>query len=408
MNRSSSIGNQDFDKEIDRTGTASLKYDKRQSMFGAAGVIPLWVADMDFAAPAAVTQALSRRAAHPVYGYTVFPDSLYESLIDWLRRRHGWEIERDWIMMCPGVVPSLHAAIMTFAQPGEPVIVQPPVYFPFFSAVTSTGRQLVQNPLRLRNGHYEIDYDHLEQCAQGARVLLLCSPHNPVGRVWSRGELERILRIADKHNLVVFSDEIHADLVYPEARHHMLSRLAKAWAGSKASVITAVAPSKTFNIPGLNLSALVVPDSRHREELAQTFDILHVSASNPFSIAAFEAAYREGEVWLDELLVYLQKTRDFVSEYLEIHLPEIHLIDPEGTYLLWFDCHKLMNTLRMTDIQLRHFFVHEAGIGMSPGTLFGEEGSGFMRMNIGAPRSIIEAALESIRKAVHKAKQGSN
>ena len=407
MNRSASIGNQDFDKEIDRTGTASLKYDKRQSMFGAAGVIPLWVADMDFATPAAVTQALSRRAAHPVYGYTVFPDSLYESLVDWLRRRHGWEIERDWIMMCPGVVPSLHAAIMTFAQPGEPVIVQPPVYFPFFSAVASTGRQLVRNPLRLRNGHYEIDYDHLEQCAQGARVLLLCSPHNPVGRVWSRGELERILRIADKHNLVVFSDEIHADLVYPEARHHMLSRLGKAWAGSKTNVITAVAPSKTFNIPGLNLSALVVPDSRHREELARTFDILHVSASNPFSIAAFEAAYREGEVWLDELLVYLQKTRDFVSEYLVTHLPEIHLIDPEGTYLLWFDCHELMNALGMTDIQLRHFFVHEAGIGMSPGTLFGEEGSGFMRMNIGAPRSIIEAALESIRKAVHKAKQGS-
>jgi len=407
LNGSASIGNQDFDKEIDRTGTASLKYDKRQSMFGAAGVIPLWVADMDFATPAAVTQALCRRAAHPVYGYTVFPDSLYESLIDWLRRRHDWEIERDWIMMCPGVVPSLHAAIMTFAQPGEPVIVQPPVYFPFFSAVTSTGRQLVQNPLRLRNGRYEIDYDHLEQCAQGARVLLLCSPHNPVGRVWSRGELERILRIADKHNLMVFSDEIHADLVYPEARHHMLSRLAKAWAGSKVNIITAVAPSKTFNIPGLNLSALVVPDSRHREELAQTFDILHVSASNPFSIAAFEAAYREGEVWLDELLVYLQKTRDFVSEYLENHLPEIHLIEPEGTYLLWFDCRELMNALGMTDIQLRHFFVHEAGIGMSPGTLFGEEGSGFMRMNIGAPQSIIETALESIRKAVHKAKQGS-
>lgn len=407
MSRSSSIGSHDFDKEIDRTGTASLKYDKRQSMFGAAGVTPLWVADMDFAAPAAVTQALSRRAAHPVYGYTVFPDSLYGSLVDWLRRRHGWEIERDWIMMCPGVVPSLHAVIMTFAQPGELVIVQPPVYFPFFSAVTSTGRQLVQNPLRLRNGHYEIDYDHLEQCAKGARVLLLCSPHNPVGRVWSRGELERILRIADRHNLVVFSDEIHADLVYPEARHHVLSRLAKAWAGSKANVITAVAPSKTFNIPGLNLSALVVPDSGHREKLARTFDILHVSASNPFSIAAFEAAYREGEAWLDELLVYVQKTRDFVSEYLTAHLPEIRLIEPEGTYLLWLDCHGLMSALDMTDAQLRDFFVHEAGIGMSPGTLFGEEGSGFMRMNIGAPQSIIEAALESIRKAVHKAKQGS-
>jgi cystathionine beta-lyase len=394
----------DFDCEIDRTGTASLKYDGRQNMFGAEEVIPLWVADMDFAAPPAVTLALSERAAHPVYGYTVFPESFYEALEDWLRGRHRWQIQREWIMVCPGVVPSLYAAVTAFADPGASVIVQPPVYFPFFSAVTSTGRELVQNPLCLQKGRYEIDYDHLERCAEGARLLLLCSPHNPVGRVWSEDELECILHIAEKHDLVIFSDEIHADLVYPEKRHTVLSALAQASAKNNTGVLTAVAPSKTFNIPGLNLSVLVVPDPEHRKKLSQTFDTMHVSASNPFSIVAFEAAYRGGRVWLDELLVYLQKTRDFVGEFLAAHVPEIRLIQPEGTYLLWLDCRALMTALGFNDVQLRHFFVHKAGVGMSPGTLFGAAGSGFMRMNIGAPHPTIKAALENIAKAIKHAR----
>ena len=296
------VSGYDFDSEINRSGTASLKYDGRRNMFGTGDVIPLWVADMDFAAPPAVTQALTQRAAHPVYGYTLFPDSLYQSLIDWLWRRHGWRIRREWIMMCPGVVPSLHAAVMAFAEPDEKVIVQPPVYFPFFSAVTSTGRQLVHSPLRLQNGRYEIDFDQLEQCALTARLLLLCSPHNPVGRVWNEQELEHILRIAEKHDLVVFSDDIHADLVYPGNRHYMLAALAE----GSARIVTAVAPSKTFNIPGLNLSALIVPDPDSRAALARVFDTMHISASNPFSIAAFEAAYRYGDAWLDALLAYLE------------------------------------------------------------------------------------------------------
>jgi cystathionine beta-lyase len=303
-------------------------------------------------------------------------------------------------MMCPGVVPSLHAAVMAFAEPGEQVIVQPPVYFPFFSAVTSTGRQLVQSRLRVRNNRYEIDFDQLEQCAAQARLLLLCSPHNPVGRVWSKRELEHILQIAQKHDLVVFSDDIHADLVYPGNRHHMLAALAE----GSARIVTAVAPSKTFNIPGLNLSALIVPDADTRAALARVFDTMHISASNPFSIAAFEAAYCYGDAWLDELLVYLHNTRDFVAAYLSTFLPEIRLIEPEGTYLLWLDCRALQADLGIDDAQLRQFFVHEAGVGMSPGTLFGETGAGFMRMNIGAPRHVIRTALENIRKARYKTK----
>ena len=404
---SNHVSYKDFDKKINRAGTASLKYDGRQSMFGAAEVIPLWVADMDFAAPPAVTRSLARRAAHPVYGYSIYPDSLYESLIAWLWQRHGWKVHREWIMMCPGVVPSLHAAVMTFSEPGESIIAQPPVYFPFFSAVTSTGRQLTYNPLRLRSGRYEIDFDHLEQCAEGARLLLLCSPHNPVGRVWSKPELEDILHIARKHDLVIFSDEIHSDLVYPENKHYVLSMLAEASAGNRANIITAVAPSKTFNIPGLNLSVLIVPDPESREALIRTFGTMHVSASNPFSIVAFEAAYREGEGWLEELLLYLRETRDYVRNYLATHLPEIRLIEPEGTYLLWLDCSVLKAELKLNDTQLRHFFVHDAGVGMSPGTLFGEAGSGFMRMNIGAPRRVIQAALENIKEAEHRTRQGT-
>ncbi|MDO9282245.1 MAG: pyridoxal phosphate-dependent aminotransferase [Methylotenera sp.] len=382
----------DFDRIINREATASLKYDARQAIFGRADVIPLWVADMDFSAPPAVTNALTERATHPIYGYTSYPDSLYDALISWLKRRHGWNVKREWIVMCPGVVPSLHAAVTAFAKPGEAVIVQPPVYFPFFSAVTNTGRQFIENPLRFENNHYSIDFDHLEQCATNARMLLLCSPHNPVGRVWRKEELKQLLQIAKKHDLTIFSDEIHADLIYPDDKHHMLATVS----GHANNIVTAVAPSKTFNIPGLNLSALIIPDATQRAAINKVFDTLHVSAANPFSIVAFEAAYREGEVWLDELLVYLKQTRDFVADYLIAKLPKISLVAPQGTYLLWLDCH----ALGMNDAELKHFFVHEAGVGLSPGILFGEAGSGFMRMNIGAPRQVIANALNNITKAL--------
>jgi cystathionine beta-lyase len=384
----------DFDREIDRTGTHSVKYDSRLAVFGKADVIPAWVADMDFAAPPAVTRALTERAQHPIYGYTLFPDSLYEALIVWLQRRHGWKIQREWIVMCPGVVPSINAAVMALTQPGEAIIVQPPVYFPFFSAATQTGRKLVHNPLRLDHGRYSINFDHLEQCARQAKFLLLCSPHNPVGRVWQAEELERLLQLAEKHKLVVFSDEIHHDLLYPGQQHHVLA----ARATDQRAVITAVAPSKTFNIPGLNLSALIVPDKTIRNAINQVFNSLHVSASNPFSVTAFEAAYRDGEAWLEALKFYLRDTRDAVESYLAEYLPEITAIPAEGTYLLWLDC----RAMNLTDAELKHFFIHQAGAGLNPGVQFGQEGSGFMRLNIGAPRKTVLQVLEKIRLAIHQ------
>ena len=385
-----------FDRDIKRIGTDSTKFDGRLGTFGHANVMPLWVADMDFAAPAEVTHALIKRATHPIYGYTLFPESLYEALIDWLKLRHHWQVEREWIVMSPGVVPSLTTTIMALTQPAERVIVQPPVYFPFFSAVTKTGRELVRNPLQLKDSRYTINFDQLEQIGADARMLLFCSPHNPVGRVWSKSELEQLLMMANRHNWLIISDEIHADLVYSNNQHHPLASLTD----NPENIITAIAPSKTFNIPGLHLSALIVPNKTHRAAITQFFDMIHVSATNPFSIAAFETAYRHGTKWLDELMIYLKDTREAVSTYFSEHLSCIQLIKPEGTYLLWLDC----RGLDMNDDQLKHFFVHKAEVGLSPGVLFGREGSGFMRMNIGTPRHNILAALENIRKAYHRIK----
>lgn len=383
----------EFDRIISREQTSSFKYDARQNTFGRPDVIPLWVADMDFASPPAVLRALAERAAHPIYGYTVYPDSLAEALVAWLASRHGWQVRPEWIVFCPGVVSSLHAAIMALCDADAGVIVQPPVYAPFLVAPDITRRKLFCNPLKFEHGRYSFDLDDLERCAvAGARVLLLCSPHNPVGRVWQTQELQAVLEICQRYAITVISDEIHADLVYGGTRHVPLATLAP----DRVKVITAVAPSKSFNIPGLGLSALIVPEKSDRVAIAQVFDMLHVSAANPFSIAAFEAAYREGGPWLDDLLDYLTATRDFVQDYLARHLSDIKMSPAEGTYLLWLDC----RALGWNDQQLKQFFVQQAGVGLSPGIVFGRQGSGFMRMNIAAPRAVVAQALDDIASAL--------
>ncbi|MDX8398718.1 MAG: PatB family C-S lyase [Gallionellaceae bacterium] len=386
-----------FDQVISREGTHSYKYDARKAIFGSEDVLPLWVADMDFAVPDGVQRALAERAAHPIYGYTAYPESMYQALIDWLALHHDWPVEREWIVLCPGVVPSLHAAILAFSQPSDKVIVQPPVYAPFLAAPGITLRKLALNPLKFEQGRYTFDLDHFEQCAaEGARLLLLCSPHNPAGRVWQAQELQALLEICQRYAVTVVSDEIHADLVYPGAQHTPLAKRAQ----DKVKVITAVAPSKTFNLPGLGLSALIVPDKADRAALNHSFDLLHINATNPFSIVAFEAAYREGGAWLEQLLEYLAHTRDFVAAFLQQHLPKIKLIKPEGSYLLWLDCREML----MSDSQLKQFFAQDARVGLSPGNLFGAAGSGFMRMNTGVPLTVIKEAMERIAEAEKKRK----
>lgn len=384
----------DFDQPIIRNHTASVKHDGCLANFGTSDVLPLWVADMDFAAPRAVTEALIERAHHPVYGYTFYPDSLYQAQIDWLKNRHNWNVTREQLLITPGIVPSLFAAVLAVTKPHEAVIVQPPVYPPFFSAVTHNGRRLILNPLKLAHGRYTMDFAHLEACAaQGARLLLLCSPHNPVGRIWNKLELNELLRIARQYELTIFSDEIHADLIYPGLSFIPLASLAY----HTDKLITAVSPSKTFNIPGLGLSCLISSDALQLDAVQKVFASLHIINSNPFSIAAFIAAYRNGTNWLDNLLIYLGQNRDFVRDYLVRFLPKIRLIEPEGTYLLWLDCREM----GLSDEALVDFFVSQARVGLNPGSTFGREGDGFMRMNIASPRSVLLTALARIRQAYH-------
>ncbi len=387
----------DFDQSISRLGTDSVKWDGRAAVFDTDDVVPLWVADMDFAAPPEVRAALAARAAHPICGYTQVPEPLFESLIGWQKQRHGWEVEREWAVVTPGVVPVLYAAVRALTRAGEGVIVQPPVYTPFFSAVTENDRRLLLNPLRLQDGHYSMDFEHLEQCARdGGKLLLLCSPHNPVGRVWRRDELETLLAIARKHDLIVVSDEIHADLVYAPNTHIPLATLEDV----PERVITALAPSKTFNIPGMGLAFMLCGEPELRRRVRAEFTRLHIESNNPFSLAAAEAAYRHGADWLDELMVYLAQTQEAVLDYSAAHLPGIRALRSEGTFLMWLDCRELMVARGLDDKAMQKLFVKKAKVGMSPGTLYGQAGAGFMRLNLGAPRQVIMAALKRMRAVI--------
>jgi cystathionine beta-lyase len=381
----------DFDQSIIRAGSGAQKYDNRQQIFGRPDVIPLWVADMDFAVPPAVSEALTNRAAHPVFGYHQFPESLFQAMQSWYQQRFNWQIERQHILMCPGVVPSIHAVINALTEPGDGVIVQSPVYFPFFSAVTESGRQLVLNPLQETAEGYQMNLPQLEaQAKAGAKLLLLCSPHNPVGRVWRDTELHALLAIAEQYDVIIISDEIHMDLVFAGNRHIPLTTLAKA-----GRVITTVSASKTFNIAGLNLSSLIIEEPVQRRAIEAEFKRWHVSAANPFSIVATEAAYQHGAAWLDALLVYLAQSHDWIADFFKAKLPKIHIKPIEGTYLLWLDCREL----GLDDKKLRQFFVEGCAVGMNPGAMFGEGGSGFMRMNIAAPLALLQQACQQIATA---------
>jgi len=382
----------DFDHPIDRHGTHAVKFDGRMQKFGAADVAPLWIADMDFAAPPCVVEALTERARHPIYGYTEYPASLFDALIHWCARHHRWTPARDSIVPANGVLASLSAALQAVTSPGDAVIAQPPVYGGFFHATSASGRQLVFNPLRETAGRYTMDFAHLEQCAKGgARALLLCNPHNPAGRAWSEAELAELLQLARRHRLAIISDEVHGDLALPGARHIPLATLARA----DDRIVSVISPSKTFNLQGLALSMLVASRPELRDALARQVNDLHLDGANPFAIAAAEAAWSRGDAWLDALLAYLAGTRDLVADALRTRIPAIRLTPPDAGYLLWLDC----RALGLDDAALRDFFVRRCQLGLNPGADYGPGGSGFMRMNIGTQQRNVEAALEAIEAA---------
>lgn len=385
-----------FDQIIDRQQTNCVKWDQRLKVFGSSDLLPLWVADMDFAAPPGVTAALAARTQHPVYGYTFPPSEFYQAVIAWLFKRHHWKVQPEWLVVTPGVVPALNLAVLTFTRPGEAVLIQPPVYRPFFRAAENNGRQLVLNPLKEENGHYTMDWAQLEAVTDtNVKLMILCSPHNPVGRVWRPEELRQIGEFCRRRQILLVSDEIHSDLVYPGYTHLPVASLSPELA---ANTITCLAPSKTFNIPGLTTAVAVIPDPEKRRRFQQTQAALGLEVYNIFGITAFTAAYRTGEDWLRELITYLQGNLTFLMDYFARWIPQIRPVKPEGTYLVWLDCRRLP----LTPEELRGFLINEAKIGLNDGREFGPGGEGFARLNIACPRPVLAEALRRLDEAVQK------
>jgi cystathionine beta-lyase len=384
----------DFDTVLDRRQTNSLKWDRCLVDFGLDDVIPMWVADMDFAAPPEVVEAIQRRAAHGAYGYASVPESFWASAIDWLRARHGWTVDRAWLARAPGVVPALSLCINAFTQPGDGILVQTPVYYPFFHAVERNGRRLVRNPLIADTRGYRMDFDDLERRIDDhARLLILCSPHNPVGRVWRREELERLGEMCVRRDLLVVSDEIHMDLALPGHRHVPLATISPALA---ARTVTLLAPSKTFNVAGLNMSLVVASNPELLARYTTEFDAGGLTIASLFGTVALEAAYRRGSEWLDQLLEYLAANVDCADHFLRDRLPQLRLIRPEGTYLALIDC----RALGMPQHELDEFFLRTARVYFDSGAWFGENTAGFERINFACPRKTLTEALERVERAV--------
>ena len=383
-----------FDEIIDREQTNSIKYDQRKNVFGTDDVIPLWIADMDFRTPDFIVEVIKWRAAHEIYGYTLVPESFYESVQSWMKKRHGWEVNREWILYCPGVVPSLVIAILSFTKPGDAVVVQPPVYYPFFSIIRDNGRIVVNNPLELRNGRLSINFDHLTECLdERVKLLLLCSPHNPGGTIWRRDALERLLEICKKNGTVIVSDEIHSDLIFSGHQHIPTASIS---AEVSQNAITLISPSKTFNISGLTTSVAIIPNADLRQRFQQTSQRLHWNTPNIFSIAAFEAAYGQGEEWLKQLMTYLENNLNILLDFFKSEVTQIKVIKPEGTYLVWLDC----RALGMNRSEIREWMIGRAKVGLNDGFLFGSGGEGFQRINIACPLTVLMNALERIKQAI--------
>lgn len=384
----------DFDKIIDRRQTGSVKWDFSHRVFGCEDVLPLWVADMDFQAPEAVIEALVDRAKHGVFGYADGMDGYYEALTAWLHDRHRWKIQRDWISFSPGIVFALYALVRSLSKPGDKILIQSPVYSPFFNAIKNNGREVVNSQLRFEHGRYTMDFADLEEkFASGVKMMILCNPHNPVGRVWEREELNRLGQLCLAHGVLVISDEIHGDLVYEGHGHIPFASLSPELAMQS---IVCTAPSKTFNLAGLQTSNLIIPNAKYRQAFQASRDLTGIHSPNVFGITALEAAYRHGWDWLDQLMCYLKGNVEFFMSALAQELPQIKMVRPEGTYLLWLD----FRELGMEPKELQKFLVHKAGVGLNAGYQFGPGGEGFARLNIGCSRSVLEDGFERIKVAV--------
>jgi cystathionine beta-lyase len=387
--------NYDFDAIIDRRNTDSLKYDFAVRRGKPEGILPLWVADMDFQTPSCVIDALTERSRHGIFGYSDTDEGYFAVLQSWFKRRFGWEIEPEWLVKTPGVVTAIYIAVKALTQPGDAVLIQQPVYYPFSSAVTETGRKLVVNQLVLENGRYLIDFDDFEKkiTENNVKLFILCSPHNPVGRVWTRDELARLGEICLRHDVRVISDEIHADFVYPGHEHQVFADVSREL---RNITITCTAPSKTFNLAGLQISNIFIQNKSMRDAFLREYAASGLSQLGIMGMVACKAAYAGGEEWLEALKVYLSDNLAFLRDFLSREIPQVSLIEPEGTYLAWLDFRKL----EFSPKELDDFIVHKAGLWLDDGAMFGVGGEGFQRVNIACPRVVLREALERLKKAV--------
>jgi len=349
--------------------------------------LPTWTSELP------IVDSLEKCTENDIFGYFLITKSYYESIINWVKRHHQWNIKQDWISFSPGVVPSLSLSVLAFTKPGDKIIVQPPVYHPFFFVIKDNGRQVVENPLVLNNGRYTIDFNDLENKLKDVKILFLSNPQNPGGTVWRREELKQLGELCLKQNVLVVADEIHSDLVFKPNTFIPLASISDEIADN---TITFISSSKTFNMAGLSSSSVIISNKKLKEKFDEVMHTIHVGLGNMFGIAATEAAYTNGDEWLQQLLEYVSGNIDFVENYIKERIPKIRMIRPEGTYLIWLDCRQL----NLKGDELNKFFIEKANIGMNDGRTFGTGGEGFMRLNVACQRKIIEKALWNIENAV--------
>lgn len=382
-----------FDEIIERRGTDCVKYDMLEDYFGNGEALPLWVADTDFRVPDFIMNALNERMNHEILAYSYRPESYYEAIISWMDRKHGWKINKEMITSSPGVVSGVTMLIMALSEPGDKVIVQPPVYFPFFTSIKGSGRKMVENPLMIKDGRYTFDFENLLQIIDSqTKLLILCNPHNPGGMVWTREELEELSRICTDNGIVIISDEIHADLVFTGNKHLPIPMVSENVAMNSAVLMAA---SKTFNVAGLSTAFVIIPNKKLRLKYERVLHTVHIDSGNIFGNIATEAALRDGHDWLSQLMIYLEDNYNFLETFLTQRMPKIKIMKPEATFLVWLD----LTAYNLGEKELAKRLI-EGGIAINKGSIFGTGGEGYFRLNIGCPRAVLEEGLIKIEKAL--------
>ena len=381
-----------FDEIIDRKNTSAIKLEGLKEFWGRTDLLPLWVADMDFATAPFVTEAIRKRCDNPVLGYTTKPDSYYQAIMSWVKNRYGLEVEKEMINFVPGIVPGIGMALNAFTEKGDKVLIQPPVYGPFSWLNTRNERTLITNPLKWVDGMYRMDMEAFREQIKGCKVFILCNPHNPGGVVWTEEELQEVAEICYEEGVLVFSDEIHADLTLPPCKHRPFAMVSEK---ARMNNVTFMSPSKAFNMPGLTASHALIFNSKLRRKFRKYVEACELDMGHVFAFLAVEAAYSHGTEWLDQCFAYIQGNIDYVDAFTKQHTPKIKVIRPQASYLVWLDC----RDMGLSQEALNDFFVDKAHLALNDGISFGKEGEGFMRLNVASPRSVLEQAMNQLAEA---------